>query len=51
MEVRLDKPSFWFERSDKKEECLKLLLKHTRLQNMTYSLKLKMDVGLCTREE
>lgn len=42
--VRLDKPSFWTERSDQEDECLKLLPKHARLQNMTYSSKLKVEV-------
>jgi len=35
----------------KKEECLKLLLRHARLQNMTYSSKLKVDACLYTREK
>ena len=29
--------SFWIERNDQEEECLKLLFKYARLQNMTYS--------------
>jgi len=27
--------SFWIERNDQEEECLKSLLKHAQLQNMT----------------
>jgi len=42
--VSLDKPSFWPERNDQDEECLKLLPRHARLQNMTYSSKLKVEV-------
>jgi len=47
----LDRPSFSFERNDQKEECLKLLLRHARLQNMTYSSMLKVGACLYTREE
>jgi len=35
----------------KKEEYLKLLLRHARLQNMIYSSKLKMGACQYTREE
>ena len=45
--VKLNKPSFWIERNDQEEECSKLLFRHDRLQNMTYSYKLKVDAGLC----
>jgi len=45
------KPFFWIESNGQEEECLKLLSRHAQLQNMTYSFKLKMDAGLCTREE
>ncbi|XP_020255591.1 DNA-directed RNA polymerases IV and V subunit 2-like isoform X1 [Asparagus officinalis] len=42
--VRLGKPTFWTERSGQETEELKLLPKHARLQNMTYSSKLKVEV-------
>lgn len=43
--VRLEKPSFWSDKDDQEEE-LKLLPKHARLQNMTYSSKMKVEVRL-----
>jgi len=49
--VKLNKSSFWIERNDQEDECSKLLFKHARLQNMTYSSKVKVDAGLCAREE
>lgn len=42
--VRLERPSFWTERNDQEDECLKLLPRHARLQNMSYSSKLKVEV-------
>ncbi|WOL00513.1 hypothetical protein Cni_G09226 [Canna indica] len=42
--IRLEKPEFWPERDDVEESSLKLLPKHARLQNMTYSSKLKVEV-------
>jgi len=44
--IRLEKSSFWIERDDQEEECLQLLLKHARLQNMTYPSKLKLEVSI-----
>lgn len=40
--VKLERPSFW---SDK-EEDLNLLPKHARLQNMSYSSKLKAEISV-----
>ncbi|XP_010937061.1 DNA-directed RNA polymerases IV and V subunit 2 [Elaeis guineensis] len=42
--VRLEKPSFWSGRDDLPEENLKLLPRHARLQNMTYSSQMKVEV-------
>ncbi|KAI3955227.1 hypothetical protein MKW98_020860 [Papaver atlanticum] len=49
--VMLDKPMFWtgekFTKDDNKEQYLKLLPKHARLQNMTYSARM----GVCVKLE
>ncbi|KAI3955226.1 hypothetical protein MKW98_020859 [Papaver atlanticum] len=48
--VMLDKPMFWtgekFTKDDNKEQYLKLLPKHARLQNMTYSARMRVCVKL-----
>ncbi|KAI3961768.1 hypothetical protein MKW92_043193 [Papaver armeniacum] len=48
--VMLDKPMFWtgekFSKDDNKEQYLKLLPKHARIQNMTYSARMKVSVKL-----
>lgn len=41
--VKLEKPAFWTDKEDKEDE-LKLYPRHARLQNMTYSSKMKMDL-------
>lgn len=42
--VRLEKPEFWPEKNDIEEGSLKLLPRHARLQNMTYSSQMKVKV-------
>ncbi|XP_072980708.1 DNA-directed RNA polymerases IV and V subunit 2-like [Typha angustifolia] len=42
--VRLEKPVFWVGKNDIEEECLKLTPRHARLQNMTYSSQMKVEV-------
>ncbi|KAI3919296.1 hypothetical protein MKW98_030432 [Papaver atlanticum] len=48
--VMLDKPMFWtgekFSKDDNKEKYLKLFPRHARLQNMTYSARMKVSVKL-----
>lgn len=48
--VRLEKPSFWSGRDDLPEENLKLLPRHARLQNMTYSSQMKVEVRVQVRK-
>nr|CAD1830283.1 unnamed protein product [Ananas comosus var. bracteatus] len=42
--VSLEKPVFWSGKNDYEEECLKLTPRHARLQNMTYSSQMKVEV-------
>lgn len=42
--VRFERPEFWPESNDVQETSLKLLPKHARLQSMTYSSQLKVEV-------
>ena len=42
--VRLEPPEFWTEKHDSCGEPLKFLPKHARLQNMTYSARLFVEV-------
>lgn len=43
-EARLEKPSFWSDKSNLPEEFLKLIRQHAWVQNMTYSTQVKVDV-------
>jgi len=51
MEKSAKKSSFDIERSNREEECLKLLPRHARFQNMAYSFKLEVDEGLYIKKE
>ncbi|VAH53411.1 unnamed protein product [Triticum turgidum subsp. durum] len=44
--VKLEKPVFWSGRDDIDEESLKLKPRHARLQNMTYSSKMEVEVHI-----
>ncbi|KAF7004456.1 hypothetical protein CFC21_019670 [Triticum aestivum] len=44
--VKLEKPVFWSGRDDVDEESLKLKPRHARLQNMTYSSKMEVEVHI-----
>lgn len=48
--VTLDRPMFWtgekFSADDKNKEYLKLMPRHARLQNMTYSSRMKVEVNV-----
>jgi len=41
--VRLDKLSFWIKRNDQEEECPKVLLRHARVQNITFLLNWRWE--------
>ncbi|XP_044968321.1 DNA-directed RNA polymerases IV and V subunit 2-like [Hordeum vulgare subsp. vulgare] len=44
--VKLEKPVFWSGKDDIDEESLKLKPRHARLQNMTYSSKMEVEVHI-----
>ncbi|KAL5216111.1 hypothetical protein ABZP36_007512 [Zizania latifolia] len=44
--VKLEEPVFWAHGYDIDEESLKLKPRHARLQNMTYSSKMKVEVNI-----
>ncbi|KAG8043645.1 hypothetical protein GUJ93_ZPchr0458g22812 [Zizania palustris] len=44
--VKLEEPVFWARGYDIDEESLKLKPRHARLQNMTYSSKMKVEVNI-----
>lgn len=44
--VRLEPPTFWTEKHNSSDEPLKLLPKHARLQNMTYSARMFVEVNV-----
>ncbi|CAA6665137.1 unnamed protein product [Spirodela intermedia] len=44
--VRLESPTFWTERHNSSDEPLKLLPKHARIQNMTYSARMFVEVNV-----
>jgi hypothetical protein len=47
--VKLEKPEFWADNSDLDEQTLKLKPVHARLQNMTYSSKINVEMTVQVR--
>ena len=47
--VKLERPEFWADNSDLEEQTLKLKPVHVRLQNMTYSSKMNVEMTVQVR--
>lgn len=47
--VKLERPDFWADNSDLDEQTLKLKPAHARLQNMTYSSKMNVEMTVQVR--